>query len=230
MKTTFKEERAKLSDMNMKEKLQHIWEYYKIQIAGTLIAVLAVGTLVNIWFINPPAGTYLYIAWQGQPVMHESLDNLGDRLSQIVSDGNDQVVQVNPYILNPNDPEMFMGVQARLMGMITVGDLDLFIMDREGLYSNARGGLLRPACDMASALAETDVDLYNEINNRMVAVTFSPEEGQPPITDTLAISLYGSPLLESAGIHSDGLYLGMVANSNRFYEVSKALHMFMLQV
>ena len=226
MRGTFKEEMAKLGEMSLTEKLQHVWEYYKLQIGGILLASIFVGSMINAWFINPPPRTYLYVAIQGFFVNPQNVDHMQERLNEIVPDGSNHQVWVNSYALIHEDPEMLMAVQARFAALISSGELDLFIMNREAFYSNANGGLLRPAYDFVGPMAETDINLYNELRSRFVSITFTPDEGHPPITDYMAISLQGSPLLEAAGLRSYGLYLGMVVNSYSFYEVSKALQVF----
>jgi len=227
MKTKFNEERAKLVEMNKKDKLHYIWEYYKLHISVILITAIVAGGLINVWFINPPNQTYLHIAWQAHFVMPDTLISLEEHLGEIVQDHDSQDVLVHSYILDPGDPERFMAVQTMLFGSMTAGDLDLFILCRDGVQANTEGGILRPVYELVDTLAGIDMYVHNEIGNRIVSVTFTPDESQPPITESMAISLYGSPLLEAVGINSDGLYIGLVANSGRIYEASKALQMFL---
>ena len=39
LKDSFREEKRKLKDMNFRDKLWYIWEYYKIPIIGVIVAV-----------------------------------------------------------------------------------------------------------------------------------------------------------------------------------------------
>jgi len=221
LKHFFTVERAKLKEMTFAEKRDYIWTYYKIQIMATLFLVFMFGSLINTWFINPPKQEYLYIAWLGEFAMPATLDNLAERLSVIVTDPDRETVAVTAYA-ETGDPQMDMALSARFFGRMQTQALDLVLLDYYELNGLASMGAFRPVRDIAQAGLDNPA-LYQKITERMVAITYICNVSDAEITDMLAISLAGVPLLEEVGLSTDNLFLTMIFNSENTYKAAKAM-------
>lgn len=229
MENSLKAERAKLREMNFRAKMQYIWGYYKIHIGVFIIVVAVAGSLINTWFFNPPAQEYLYIAWRSPPVRLDQLEDLGERLTDIVTDPDSQVVRASFYSLGTHT-EMDVAMHMRLTTLLAVGSVDLFFSSMADVYEFAEQGLIQPIHGVIDMLAASDPALFEELTERTVTITFVPRDENVPVSDAMAISLSDSPLLESIGIASEDLFVSMVASSNRVYEASKAIQMLLQQL
>ena len=224
MKNFFSQEWAKLKEMNFTDKRQYIWEYYKLHILFTVLGLFIMGSLINIWFINPPKRDYLYIAWQAGHVSFESLDDLGERLSVIVSDSDRYRVTVSSYMM-PEDPQMIQAMATRFHALLTIGGLHLMLATEQGIQEGADAGLIRPPTEVLEIVRELNPAMYDELTGRVLILTYTPGEGEdaPTFTDEIAINIGGAPLLLDVGLTMDDLYLGIVSNIQHFDEIARAL-------
>ena len=218
----FSTEAAKLKEMNFTDKRQYIWEYYKLHILFIGLGVIILGSLINIWFINPPQRDYLYIAWQAGPVHSGRLDEMGDKLSVIVYDQDRYRVSVRSYVLG-DDPQINQAIVTRFHALLSVGDIHGIITTREGIQESADFGMIRSTAEVMDVLRESKPALYDKMTERLLTVTYSEGEDEPEITDIMAIDISGAPLLEEIGFVMDDLYLGVIINSSRFDEIARAL-------
>ena len=69
----------------MKDKLEHIWEYYKFNIIGAAIALYLIGSAVFNIFLNPQDDRIM-VAWMGDPMPQHQLDELSERLNARIQD------------------------------------------------------------------------------------------------------------------------------------------------
>ena len=224
IKRFFSQEWAKLKVMNFTDKRQYIWEYYKIHLIATGFALFMIGSLINIWFINPPRRDHFYVAWQAGHVFTETLDEMGRRLSVIVPDEDRYRVSVNSYVL-VDEPQVDQALITRFSAMITVGDLHATIISREGIQEGAEFGILRSPAEVLTIIRELDAALYEELTGRLLTITYYEwhDEDAPAITDTMGIRVGGSPMMVDLGIMTEDLYLGVIVNSQQLEATAHAL-------
>ena len=216
----FKTEWAKLRGMSFRDKRQYIWEYYKLQIFIFAFAAFIVGSLINVWFINPPKREYLYVAWLSpQPILSTQIDRIGHALDVIVSDPGRYQVVVSSYSAT-DIPEIDMALRSRFAALLSTGSIDIFLTNREGMLGLAENSFIRPISPVMEEIQNPE--FYTYLNSRILTITFAPEDSDQ-VTQPMAISLAGSPLFRYLEIDTTDLYLAMVINSGKFYEISKAL-------
>ena len=227
MKNFFKSEWAKLKEMNFTDKRQYIWEYYKLHLLGIIVLMFILYSLLDAWVLNPNRENYLYIAWLGQRVPHHQLEHLGDILEEIVYDPNRQMVFVSSYSPSEN-PEEHMAVQVRFVAMMQLNEFDAFLMHRSDVADVASEGFVRPVHSFLDYLAQHSPMLYNELSGRVFYVTYDPwDESSPtPVTNAMAFSMAGTPLLEYVGLSTSDLYLSIFLRTEKYYELTKALEVF----
>lgn len=223
MKEYLTTELNKLKEMNFKEKRQYIWEYYKLHMFFIAIISFIVGSLLNVWVFNPPRQDYLYIAWISPHVHHELLNELGEKLEVIVDDNERQRVSIVSYAQSDN-PQERVAIHTRFMANMTLGIIDLFITPRGGIDEMAFEGFIRPINPILEMAAEINPTLYNELKQRTLTITYTQNiEDAPTLTDKMAFSIEGSPLLEYIGINSEKLYVSLVITTDSIYEIIKGL-------
>jgi len=161
--------------------------------------------------LNPPKREYLYIAWLGNPAMFTQLNDLAQDLNVIIEDYERYHVVVTSYASqgNPNEDQ---AMQARFAGLMSMGNIDIILSTREGIEELIDVGWVRPMDDVL-------VYLPNMPDKRFFWRT--PYGGRNPAI--MAINLEGSSVMEAHWLMPEDLFLTLVVNASRPYEVSKAL-------
>ena len=221
MRDFIKTEWAKLREMNFTDKRQYIWEYYKLHLFLIGCGLFLLGSLINVWFINPPKHEYVYFAWQAGFIHPERLDELGERLTVIVPDPSRYVVSVRSYVLT-GEPPRDQALITRFHALMTVGDIHGMLTTREGVYEGAVFGILVSPHVVLDFLREDNPALYEEMSRRLLYLTFTPYEGEE-ITIAAAINLSGLPMLAAVGIDMEDLYLGVLVGSEYYHRIAAAL-------
>jgi len=210
-----KEEFAKFRAMTFAEMRWYIWEYYKFHIVVLILMIFLVGTFVNAR-LNPRPAEYLYVAWDGVPVLPWQLDELAVRLAVIAPEGGR--VTVSNYTMQDN-PGMNTALQSRFIALMYLGEMDIYITTRAGAAQLSAHGYSRHVNPVREYLAEINpaLDLY--LQPRLYAAG----------TDNyMAISLGGSPLFAELGIDCADVYMSVFASSRRNYEIARALEVFLM--
>jgi len=225
MKNFFKNEWAKLREMNFRDKRQYIWEYYKLHLFALLILAFIAGSIINA-IINPSKDEYLYIAWIGIPVHPHTLAEMRESLSIIVENPERQEVWISDYSMTDN-PQINMAMQTRFVGMLRLGGLDVFMTNREGMEELVSEGFVKPIQGVLSAMAINHPAMYRDMGERLFTIYHDIPEAHIFGTNIMAISLAGSPFAEYYGIDSNDLYIAMVAGTSRYEAIAKALEVFL---
>jgi len=213
---------GKLREMNFTDKRQYIWEYYKLHIIFTAMGLFMIGSLINVWFINPPLRDHLYIAWQAFPVHSDTLEEISEELSVIVYDQDRYRVSVRSYVLT-DDMQIDQAIITRFHALLSVGDIHALITTREDIQDGAEFGLLRPMTEVLAIIQSSSPSLYEEISGRLLTVTYTDMDSEYTITDVMGIDLSGAPLLLEHGLTMGDMYLAVIINSEHFEELAQAL-------
>lgn len=219
----FRTEWGKLRVMSFRDKRQYIWEYYKVHIFIFAIVGFIIGSLINVWFINPPKRDYLYIAWLDlQFVSSAQLERLGHNLDIIVTDPDRYQVLATSYAMTDN-PELNMALQSRFTALLSTGSIDVFLTPQEGVQELAVHGMIRPISFVMEEVYKINPELYAYLTDRLLILTFTSEGAEAYMTEPMAISMADSPLFPYLEIDASDLYFAMVINSNKAYELAKSL-------
>jgi len=225
MRNFFRTEWAKLKPMNFTDKRQYIWEYYKLQIIAIAFGIIAIVYLINTMIINPPPRDYLYLAWQGNIIHTDPLEELGERLTVITENPDRYNVAVRSYLLT-GEPQMDQAIITRFFAIMHVGDLHGILTTGANLVGLAEEGIINPVHDLLTYVEEINPELHDYLALRAPLITFVPDIADHDgtvVTDNMGISLHGSPLLYELGIPTGDLYLTITSVSDRYYELAKAL-------
>ncbi len=118
-----------LEGMSFKQKVDYIWEYYKIHIIIILICIYSLFSMINHFFINPPAKTYISITFIGEAVDDEKLNFLKNDLDEnfVPKDINFESVINNFY--NSESPDVNTANAVKFNALLLAGDLDLILSE-----------------------------------------------------------------------------------------------------
>jgi len=221
IKQFFRTEWSKLREMSFRDKRQYIWEYYRIQMFAAGIVIFIVGSMINIWFINPPKSEYLHFAWLYPHLPAEQLDSLANSINPIVGNPEREQVVVVSYAMSDN-PEWNMAMHTRFFALIQVGAIDSILVHGSEIEGLASEFFLQPVYDIIGYAAIINPELYQMIYDRKKIITFAQGE-HPEATHAMAISLRDAPLFTRLHFDTSELYLTMLSNASRPYELAKAL-------
>ncbi|MCL2526932.1 MAG: hypothetical protein FWE42_00840 [Defluviitaleaceae bacterium] len=223
----FSTEIGKLKKMSFAEKRWYIWAYYKLQIAILVFVIIAIGSLINTRFINPPPRDYLYIAWQASHLPQSQLDQLGESLSIIIDEEllnqrQRYQIGVRSYILT-GDPQMDQALITRFHAMIQIGEIDILILPWDEMRDSAVFGVAKPIDQVMYYLQTLDAGIYRRVAEKAQTIEFTCAFDDIDITATVGIDLSNNPMLTELGFDTSDMFFSMAVTSDNYYQVAKAL-------
>lgn len=230
MKTSRKAspKRRKTENLHGLEKLQYIWDYYKLPLATLCIFLYIIGYFLYGHFTHRE--TVLYTAL----VNVSTSETLSEKLStgflshigESPSKTNFQLYtglyltddETNPY------HEYTYASRMKILASIDSEQLDVALMNKEAFDAFSQNGYL---CNLEELLSEQDATLYNELKPYLVTNIIILEDNSNDLLLDSSISYQAvtaeHPLglnISQAGLisqaeFSDTLYLGILQNSPR---------------
>ena len=219
------ENREALAGMTLPQRLDHIFEYYKFPLVLTLIAAVALGSVLYYRLTRKEA--LLYVGCANISV-GETLDReLGEGFTKDIGKNpskSEVRLYRNLYLSRDatvQNHEYAYASQLKVMAAMANGQLDVLLMNREAYDIMSAGGYLRPLTDLpdtglnerlSDRLIENTVILEdNDIEHRLdESVPYQAETEEVP--NAILISAF--PLFAGAGFSAD-VYLGVIGNSAR---------------
>ena len=219
------ENKEALARMNLLQRLDHIFEYYKFPLVLILIAVVALGSVLYYRLTRKEA--LLYVAYANVSV--------GDTLDSALSEDYPRAIGADPrksevklyrnlYLSQDatvQNHEYAYASQLKVMAAMANGQLDVLLMNREAYDIMSAGGYLLPlegflkgnlSGRTADSLVKNTVILSdNAIEHRLdESVPYHAETEE--VANAILISAF--PLFARADFSGD-VYLGVVGNSVR---------------
>ncbi|MCL1998123.1 MAG: hypothetical protein FWG65_05070 [Turicibacter sp.] len=201
-----KKELEKLREMSLRQKLDYIWEYYKLHIIGTAIFASLAGMVINDMVINPPPTSALTIGWLVGNESDERLSELADVLEPTIV-GYNEIVSVVNFTLT-NTFQLDIARQTLFAAMTTAAELDIIIGD---LAVGGRDSERLPP------------DVFKDLEALFYEAGVSTEGLLFYDGVAFAIALEKSPIFTELGFDYEGRYFGVIINSERDYAVLEAI-------
>jgi len=225
-KDSDRKELEKLREMNFKEKLEYIWEYYKYFIIGFVVAVIVISSLIYTTVINPSPEPALFISWNAGFATFEQTDDLKEYLeSHLVAEGKNEEVVISQFFFDENNPETIMMGHQRTAAMIAAGVIDLFTLDKELLEGYSQAGFLMPLESTLAEIHRENPDVYNRIAEHKVYALSEVEENVFE-ERLVAITIGKNPLLSRLGFFEQEMYLSVSATAGNMENVKKTIILF----
>lgn len=224
--------RETFKNLHGMQRVQFIWDYYKLQLLVICIVIYAVFFAVRLRLTHKD--TVLYAALVNVSAGEDLTDALTGRY--LAARGTDPAKNTctlysGLYLTDDENSvyhEYVYASRMKLLAAIDGKELDLAIMDQEAFDAFSQNGYL---CDLDALLKKDDPALYATLQPYLVKnisilednsfeVMFDDTLEYDATTEeyTMGIDLSASPLFEDAGF-GDKVYLGVLANSPRMGEV-----------
>ena len=218
----------KYHDLHGRQRIQYIWDYYKLPLLAACIILYIIGYIIYGKVTHKDVA--LYIA-SVNITMSDSLSaELTDgflSVSDIDSSHNTVSLYSNLYLTDDTDDEMFQYSYAssmKILGSIDGELLDIVIMNQEAFDAFSQNGYL---CDLKALLTNTDLELYEQLESALTTNIIIQDNNSSELNldesasytaeieeGLYGLDLSGSSLIQEAGF--DGtLYLGVIENSPR---------------
>lgn len=126
-------EKAKLSNMNVKEKIEYIWEYYKYWIIGIIAAIALIYGIVDAQIENSKP-TYLYLTLVNSNMVSSGETTLMDDFAtyaQIDSTKTKLNLDTSIQMDKEMSDEYSMNSSAKMFAQFAAKTIDATIMDKD---------------------------------------------------------------------------------------------------
>lgn len=209
LKDSLREERKKLKDMGLKDKLWYIWEYYKFPIIGVIVALFLVISVSSVIY-NNRFDTALNCVILNSRVTSQTTspeDYFDTGFRQYINLPEDTKIEVNHSMSLTFDESAMSDFTyaelAKLSAMITTKELDVIIGRKDTIdHFGQMGGFT----DMTQLLTPQE---YEKVKDRIYFVTVE-ETGEKVAGGIL---LDGDDFTKKTGLSIDGPILSVMTNS-----------------
>lgn len=209
LKDSLREERKKLKDMGLKDKLWYIWEYYKFPIIGVIVALFLVISVSSVIY-NNRFDTALNCVILNSRVISQTTspeDYFDTGFRQYINLPEDTKIEVNHSMSLTFDESAMSDFTyaelAKLSAMITTKELDVIIGRKDTIdHFGQMGGFT----DMTQLLTPQE---YEKVKDRIYFVTVE-ETGEKVAGGIL---LDGDDFTKKTGLSIDGPILSVMTNS-----------------
>ena len=199
-----------LAGMTFKEKVNHLWTYYK----GTLVVVVIVAmlfSLVSTAVINKSTKTLLAGIGINVNISDEGRAYIADSYKERIGTGGlEKVIFTQVYMDNFNDPSNYEESYYTLMSMLalcTESNLDYLLVDDIAIKNLLAHNMFK---DLREFFTEEELE---EMHDRLVWAD-TAEDGQPENLVPIAVNISEMPFYEELNT-SAKMYFSVVTNTPR---------------
>lgn len=200
-KKTISSEIEKLKNLHGRERLQYIWDYYKLPLVVLCAIIYVIGYIIHaqVTYKDTMLCTALVNVSAGEELDTQLSSGYLDFLEED-SAKNEVVLMSGLYLTDDESDTNYQYVyatQVKILASINSQEMDVVLMNQEAFDTFSRNGYL---CDLEKLLSDTDPDLYHELASYLI--------------DNTSVNLSHAPLIRQANLN-DTVYLGIIENSQR---------------
>lgn len=222
-------EKAKFIEMTIKEKGQHILEYYKWHIIGSIAAFAFIFSLLNIWIFNPPAVPSAQILLSSPYIDEVAKNELQTELQTNLPDLMTENREIMLMPLSMGDPAKdptAMAMVQKLVAMVAAKEIDLMMGEESTIMTYAKRGYF---ADYRSILSDEE---YKALEEDIVTVDVVIDQeiddaGKIISEETSAENVLlkvDSSKIEGLFPLGEDVYIGFLGNSQRQEEALEVLN------
>lgn len=207
-------------DLSRKDKIDHIWEYYKLHIIGGIIGAMMLFWVLNHYIFNPPADIVFDLSIFTYAMDTEKSDALTDELSALVSDDlKREVAAIESFNIEEGiDYNMQMANVTKIMGKSTLGDFDILVFVGENYSRYLDQGMMKPLDDyIEKGLITLPEDNYYTAKE-LGATTEEIKSDSIYLADVTELPMFEGMLPEG-----ETYYMGIFSNQDNEENIAKVL-------
>ena len=130
-------------DLSKKKKLEYIWDYYKLHIIGTILAVLAISSLIYTMFIRIPDTNFCGVAIYGQFLSALNTDKMTADLNKELNLPEHTSVQLQNFYSDSTDVMVEADLNQKFNTYVYALEFHLLLSNAENT-KNFTQNYLRP--------------------------------------------------------------------------------------
>ncbi|MBQ5426713.1 MAG: hypothetical protein IIU31_06040 [Pseudobutyrivibrio sp.] len=189
-----KEKNTSFKNLSAKQKLQYVWDYYKIHIIVTVVLICAIFSIIKT--IKASNSADLYVAYVNVAVDEDMTNALEDQSGLIISSYRDLLITEDP---SGENLQYAYASSMKLMSAISAEKLDIIIGDFFAMdNANSSDYLLDP-------------EEFIKANNPSLLDEFEPLFLRDDAGKPYAIDISGFSPFSKAG-YTEPIYLGIIAS------------------
>jgi hypothetical protein len=190
-----------LKSMSRKEKIEYIWDYYKLHIISVIIviAVLASfihGQLTKIEYV-------VNVTMIGNAASEPKREELERKLTSLVVKEGEQRKQAFVDVITTDKSELSYEMTQKFVVRIAAGEIDVVILDKGFFDSFVKQDMFLP------------LESINQINLSDIKQDKIEASGSNNNKAVYAISVEGNKELEAMGYDTKNKVLGIIASSKQ---------------
>jgi hypothetical protein len=190
-----------LKSMSRKEKIEYIWDYYKLHIISSIIAIAVIAS-----FIHGQLTRVTYVASVtviGNAVQESKREELERKFTSLLVKEGEERKQALVEVIVTDKPELSYEMMQRFIVRIAAGELDVVILDKGSFNSFAKQDMFLPL----ERVSDINLDSYK--NEKIEAIGSTGNKG------IFAVSVEGNKILEAMGYDTKNKVMGIIASSNQ---------------
>lgn len=120
----------KFSELTRLEKRQYIWEYYKLHIIGSLLAIYLIGAGLNHYVINPPATITFDVTILTRQINETMKNQLNDYVVDLAynPEKNETGGVEHLAIAQDQNPQMMQAMVTKVAAKSSLNDFDVLLI------------------------------------------------------------------------------------------------------
>lgn len=190
-------------DLSKKKKLEYIWDYYKLHIIGTILAVLALSSLIYTMFIRIPDTNFCGVAIYGQFLSALNTDKMTADLNKELNLPEHTSVQLQNFYSDSTDVMVEAVLNQKFNTYVYALEFHLLLSNAENTKNFTQVEYTTPITDYLSD------EKVNELRKKgLVLDAKDPETGE---LKPYGISLKNSKILKKYNLfQNDTPYISFV--------------------
>lgn len=190
-------------DLSKKKKLEYIWDYYKLHIIGTILAVLALSSLIYTMFIRIPDTNFCGVAIYGQFLSALNTDKMTADLNKELNLPEHTSVQLQDFYSDSTDVMVEADLNQKFNTYVYALEFHLLLSNAENTQNFTQVEYTTPITDYLSD------EKVNELRKKgLVLDAKDPETGE---LKPYGISLKNSKILKKYNLfQNDTPYISFV--------------------
>ena len=160
-------------DLSKKKKLEYIWDYYKLHIIGTILAVLALSSLIYTMFIRIPDTNFCGVAIYGQFLSALNTDKMTADLNKELNLPEHTSVQLQDFYSDSTDVMVEADLNQKFNTYVYALEFHLLLSNAENTKNFTQVEYTTPITDYLSD------EKVNELRKKgLVLDAKDPETGE----------------------------------------------------